>query len=169
MQVLEVLRDLFRHMEWADASVWKSVRSLTQDDDPALRAKLQHLHAVQRSFFSIWQQRAPDVADLFADRDFAALRQWAHDYHQEVRTFVEGVKAQDLDAGAVLPWSRQVLARFALPEIHPTTLGQTMFQVAMHSTYHRGQINTRIRELGVDPPLVDYIAWIWFGKPDAEW
>lgn len=48
-------------------------------------------------------------------------------------------------------------------------LGETMIQVAMHSQYHRGQINTRLRELGAEPPLVDYIAWIWFGRPDAAW
>jgi uncharacterized damage-inducible protein DinB len=39
----------------------------------------------------------------------------------------------------------------------------------MHSTYHRGQVNARLRELGIEPPLTDYIAWIWFGRPEAEW
>jgi hypothetical protein len=34
---------------------------------------------------------------------------------------------------------------------------------------HRGQINARLRTLGAQPPLVDYIGWIWFGKPRAEW
>ncbi len=43
------------------------------------------------------------------------------------------------------------------------------FQVANHSTYHRGQVNRSLRQLGGEPPLVDYIAWVWFGKPKAEW
>jgi uncharacterized damage-inducible protein DinB len=33
----------------------------------------------------------------------------------------------------------------------------------------RAQVNTRLRELGATPPLVDFIAWAWFGKPAAEW
>jgi len=49
------------------------------------------------------------------------------------------------------------------------TLGETMLQVASHSTYHRGQVNARLREVGGDPPLVDYIAWIWFGRPAPDW
>ena len=44
-----------------------------------------------------------------------------------------------------------------------------MIQVAMHTAYHRGQINTRVRELGGEPKLVDFIAWIWYGKPKADW
>ena len=34
-----------------------------------------------------------------------------------------------------------------------------------HSTYHRGQVNARLREIGAEPPLVDYIAWLWFDRP----
>jgi uncharacterized damage-inducible protein DinB len=46
---------------------------------------------------------------------------------------------------------------------------ETLLQIPMHSHYHRGQVNTRLRELGATPPLVDFIAWAWMGKPAAEW
>ena len=48
------------------------------------------------------------------------------------------------------------------------TLAETALQVAMHSTYHRGQVNARLRQIGGEPPLVDFIAWIWFGRPAPE-
>jgi len=48
-------------------------------------------------------------------------------------------------------------------------LAKTAFQVTGHSTCHRGQVNTRLRELGAYPPLVDYIAWLWLGRPAADW
>ena len=54
-------------------------------------------------------------------------------------------------------------------EISATSQGETMLQVVSHGTHHRGQISTRLRELGVEPPLVDFIAWCWFGKPEADW
>jgi uncharacterized damage-inducible protein DinB len=50
-----------------------------------------------------------------------------------------------------------------------TTIGETILQVALHSIYHRGQVNARLRALGQEPPLVDYIAWIWLGRPDPKW
>jgi uncharacterized damage-inducible protein DinB len=39
----------------------------------------------------------------------------------------------------------------------------------MHSAHHRGQINVHLRELGIAPPLVDFIIWVCLGKPPAEW
>jgi hypothetical protein len=54
-------------------------------------------------------------------------------------------------------------------DIASPTLAETILQVASHSTYHRGQVNTRLRQLGAEPPLVDYVAWIWFDRPAADW
>ncbi len=39
----------------------------------------------------------------------------------------------------------------------------------MHSTHHRGQVAARLRELGGEPPLVDFIAWLWWKRPEPEW
>lgn len=67
-----------------------------------------------------------------------------------------------------MPWVAEYEAflgrRFETP-----TLGETALQVPSHTTYHRGQVNVRLRELGAEPPLVDFIAWIWFGKPAPNW
>jgi uncharacterized damage-inducible protein DinB len=49
------------------------------------------------------------------------------------------------------------------------TLAETMLQVASHSTCHRRQVNARLREVGGEPSVVDYIAWIWFGRPAPAW
>jgi hypothetical protein len=49
------------------------------------------------------------------------------------------------------------------------TLTDTPVQLPSHSTYHCGQVNARLRELGGDPPLVNYIAWVWFGPPEPIW
>jgi uncharacterized damage-inducible protein DinB len=54
-------------------------------------------------------------------------------------------------------------------KVMPATLEETMLQVASHSTYHRGQINTRFRELGGEPAMVDFITWVWLGKPKSQW
>jgi len=50
-----------------------------------------------------------------------------------------------------------------------TTMRETMHQVVLHSTYHRGQVAAYLRTLGGEPPLTDYIAWLWAGRPAAEW
>ena len=49
------------------------------------------------------------------------------------------------------------------------TMGETLLQVVNHSTYHRGQINSRLREVGGTPPMTDFIAWVGLGKPVVDW
>ena len=67
-----------------------------------------------------------------------------------------------------MPWVKSFETQLGRTFSTPT-LGETIVQVASHSTYHRGQVNARLREVGGEPPLVDYIAWIWFGRPEPNW
>jgi uncharacterized damage-inducible protein DinB len=65
----------------------------------------------------------------------------------------------------VMPWAEEAARQRGMTPRRPT-LAETVFQVTSHSTYHRGQVNARLRAVGGEPPLVDYIAWIWFGRPE---
>ncbi len=158
MDALGIIRDLLAHMEWADAAVWSTVRGL-RGDDAALRDRLKHLHATQWAFLMIWRSQ-PVTLEPPAD-----LQAWARSYYSEMTDFVATVDVPALDRAVKMPWAD----RYARRATEPTTLGETMLQISSHSSYHRGQINTRIRELGADPPLVDYIAWLWLGRPRPDW
>ena len=68
----------------------------------------------------------------------------------------------------VMPWVAQYEKQLGR-KFDVATVGETAFQVVSHSTHHRAQANTRLRAVGGDPPLVDFIAWIWFGRPAAPW
>ena len=48
------------------------------------------------------------------------------------------------------------------------TLGESMLQVFLHTQHHRGQVCMRLRELGVVPPTVDFILWLWSGRPAED-
>ena len=77
-------------------------------------------------------------------------------------------QAPALKGEVSMPWVKAFEAQLGRTLSTPT-LGETIFQVTSHSTYHRGQVNARLREVGGEPPLVDYIAWIWFGRPEPDW
>ncbi|HIE93786.1 MAG TPA: hypothetical protein EYQ83_13305 [Acidobacteria bacterium] len=65
-------------------------------------------------------------------------------------------------------FAKQIERSLGAGRICPS-VGDSAMQVTSHSTHHRGQLNTRLRELGEEPPQFDYIAWVWFGRPTAEW
>jgi len=166
----EVLIELYRHMEWADAAVWTAVSKIGDSPDAKLREWLVHIHVVQRAFLHVWTDRPVTEAFRNAD-DFSSLakvREWAQPYYPEVHTAIGSFDAARLSEPVVMPWAAQLAQRLGRDPGTPT-LAETCFQVTSHSTYHRGQVNARLRELGGEPPLVDYIAWVWFGKPSPAW
>lgn len=164
----ELLGELYRHMEWADVTVWRAVLA-HGSSDPRLRDWLVHLHLVQRAFLQVWTGR-PVREVLRKPEEFASLddvRAWSEPYYPEAHAFLSSVTADRLAAPLELPWAARLVESLGrTPEA--TSLGETCFQVASHSTYHRGQVNARLREIGGEPPLVDYIAWLWLGRPAPE-
>ena len=82
--------------------------------------------------------------------------------------FLAGVTAAGVAAAVPDSVVQAATGRLGPGTMAPT-VGETVVQVATHSAYHRGQICTRLRELGTEPPLTEYFVWVWHGKPGAEW
>lgn len=167
---LDALRELMHHMEWADAHVWRALLAHPPaQQDARLRELLLHLHGVQRAFLAFWtdqplEAQTGDATSIELPKAYIAVQAYYRELHVAVDGFNEAALLRPIVTPGLERYEQQLGRRFA----HPT-LAETMLQVASHSTYHRGQVNARLREVGGEPPLVDYIAWIWFGRPAPEW
>lgn len=168
MNILKTIEEQFRHMQWADALVWQVVGSSDAAlADETMRVRLHHIHAVQRAFLTVWRNQQLDF-EAGSNLRGADLAAWGRDYHREARQYLSELSESDLDRPVALPWVSFIADRIG-KEPQTPTLGETLLQVAAHSAYHRGQVNAGLRALGVEPPLVDFIAWVWLAKPDTQW
>jgi uncharacterized damage-inducible protein DinB len=160
--MLAQLRDLFHHLEWADAAFWKAVRAcVAAETDGDLLGRLYHLHVVQHAYVQIWEGRRPELTRADELPTVASLQDWARAGHAALGAALAGCDPSRLSEAVNLPW--------AGPPRSAATLAETMLQVVMHSTHHRGQNALRLRALGGESPLTDYVAWIWNGRPAAAW
>jgi uncharacterized damage-inducible protein DinB len=163
--MLQAIHDLYHHQQWADATTWRAVLATpAAADDAALREKLHHIHTVQRGFLTVWKGEKPDWRKLESFADNRELMEWGRAYYAELHAFLDQVDESRLGGEMIMPWVRHFM-----PDAAPTTLRETLTQAPMHSHYHRGQVNMRVRELGGEPPNVDYIMWCWRARPEAEW
>ena len=163
--VVRHVRELARHMAWADATVWSAVISAPQAaSDARIADTLHHMHLVQHLFLQAWQRAAFAVRER---REFASLDDiaaWALEGRRGIVAFVERAGGDELDRELRVPWAafyEQQAKRTA--GVH--TLAESMFQVFLHTQHHRGQICARMREVGAVPPTVDFILWLWSGRP----
>jgi uncharacterized damage-inducible protein DinB len=169
MTMLAAVRPLFDHMEWADAMAWRAAgECAAAADDKILHDRLFHIHATQHAFLKAWKGEEVVFTGPDAYPGLDTVRQFARDFYAEAPAYVAAVSPETVDELMVLPWSSYFAKRAGF-DAHPSTLGETLLQLPSHSTYHRGQVNIRLRELGSTPPLVDFIAWVWAGKPAPDW
>lgn len=154
------LTDLYQHQLWADAEHWKALLAHPPAaTDQAIRDRLHHIHHVQHAF--LWTvKRDGTPFNRTSPADFGSLAdlvQHGRRFHAEAIPYVESLTPEALAEPVNIVW-------FKDPPLS-VPVEEALTQCAMHSHYHRAQNATRLRELGGEPPLTDYIVWLWKGKP----
>ena len=168
MSYRDTVVELYRHQAWADAAMWSAVMaSAVATTDAVIQERFAHIHLVQRVYLQGWQGAEFDPT-IPAFVDAASRMRWGHEYHQAVARFIEPLDADQLDEPFAMPWAAIVEQSLGRPP-GPVTLVETLLQIPSHSTHHRGQIATRLREIGGEPPITDFIMWVVIGKPVAAW
>lgn len=169
MPVTNYSVDLFRQMSWADSLLWQSVlKTPGAWDDEKLPRILYHFHAAQHAFLCIWEERPVEIPEPTSFSDLISIAKWGHGFHKDTERFLRETDEKELTRKLSIPWTYLIEEKLGRPA-GAVTLEESMIQVALHSAHHRGQVNSGIRELGGEPPLIDYIGWLWAGKPTAGW
>ena len=164
----EEFQRLVQHMEWADAQIWGAVLATPKAyADLFTRERLYHVHMVQWLYLHIWRGTSVQIRELSTFKDLSDIQSWGREYYVSVRTYLDGADDAMLAQRIEFPWAQHLVDRFG--EARPTTFLETVLQATSHSTYHRGQVNARVRELGGEPSVTDFIVWIWMGRPQPPW
>ncbi len=169
MKDLNNISMLFQHMEWADAKVWESVlRQPSANNDSRMKKLLYHISSVQRAFYYVRTKQPlvfPKEADFLELLDIA---KWGYECYTLNNEYLNSLNENELKNIIEIPWAKR-LEKIIGQKPEEASLAETLLQVTTHSAYHRGQVNARLREIGGEPPMVDFIAWVWLGKPKAVW
>ena len=165
--MLPEINDLSEHMFWADMKVWSEINKMQNKDTKNIFDLFFHLHMVQHVYLCIWKNEPIDHLEKIEFHKLQEVYEWGMDFHQKNRLFVNDLDANYLNKEIEIPWGKQLEKILGKPPANSNLL-QTIYQVIMHSTYHRGQINKEVRRIGGEPPLIDFIYWIWLSKPEAE-
>lgn len=158
--MLGMLRDLVQHKAWASAALLNAIRSSdSAAHDEALRLLLHHIilanrfwlfSCLDRPFAVADESRVPGsleaVADLFR-ATHAVEAEW-------MSRIGESELARRLE-GPLIPGGG-------------CSIAHAYVQVCMHSQGHRSQCATRLRSLGGQPPVTDFIVWLQ-DRPVAQW
>jgi uncharacterized damage-inducible protein DinB len=159
--MLDHLRDLMAHAEWANAVFFHTWGKSPARDHEEMRRRVDHVVAVQESFLSILRGNPPSWPTEGPPPAFDPLRTRAKASHEGLSAFAGALTAEGAEAKVRVPW-------FPEPPC-VIRVADGLIQVAMHSQHHRGQLMTRLKDLGGEPKNVDWIIWLWKNKPQGRW
>ena len=91
----------------------------------------------KRNFFGIWQKHSPEVFEEMNDENYAVSKKIL----------------DSMDLGQILTYKNTKGDEFQ------NSLADILFHIINHSTYHRGQIMLKMREVDIAVPYTDYIIY----------
>lgn len=154
------IQALYEYNTWANDRVLDVASHLTPEQFlrhlgssyRSVRDTLAHVIGGEWIWLMRWKSTSPNA--LPAPSDFptlAALRTRWLEVQREQAEFVFGLTEEALVA--------QVAYINTRGEAFSYLLWQTMQHVVNHSTYHRGQITTMLRQLGAEPIATDFLVF----------
>lgn len=151
----ELLLDLARYQAWADAAHWKTLHeNAALQEDAEIRKRLNHMVAAMKLLTTLAHGETPDLAPPKEIDSIGDLEAAVANAQTNLTAALESVH---LDRVIALP--RGPKGPFEAPA------GVLLLQAFMHGQHHRGQNASRMRQLGVDPPMTDFVIWYALGQP----
>lgn len=147
-----LIGSLFEYMRWADQTMVRAADPVRDDayymprgvSHGSIHALLVHSMAAQDVWLRRWRGDGDARIDTAADvstRD-ALRRRWPV-VHDALFAFLDAETDESL--------ARAVTARNTYGERFTLPVGATMLHVVDHATYHRGQLNSMLKQAGVEP------------------
>jgi uncharacterized damage-inducible protein DinB len=148
----EQVRELFSYNAWADRRIFDALGALSVEQYQrdlkssfgSIHGTLAHIVGAEQLWLARWRGQP---ASLLKGSDVGSLA--------ELRKMWDGVEEERTDflrqlTDPMLDSSVTIKPTGGGEHVH--TLRQTLQHTVDHSSYHRGQIVTMLRQLGVKPP-----------------
>ena len=151
------VRVLVEFNYWAKNRMILAVSELTEEQFlrdlsssfPSIRDTLVHMMSAERRWLSVWQGISVDPLMPESFSDVASVTSCWETVEQDVRSF----------ATTLTDVSRSVSVPRPDGEVAVFPLNQLMQHVVNHSSYHRGQVATLMRQMGTTPAKTDVVSY----------
>lgn len=143
-------RDLFQYNAWANQRI---LITLEKDDikDSKILTLFSHLLSGQ----IIWLNRIKELPTspfpLWEEYRLRELRSMTEESSVNWLSYLDGHKFETFE--------EMIFYKNSEGNKFENTIREIMTQVLNHSTHHRAQIVTALKDIGVEPPVLDYIVY----------
>jgi uncharacterized damage-inducible protein DinB len=147
LESLAHLQHLFAYEEWANRESLAALERAGAPPDGAVRLLA---HVVGAGFLWLSRlRREPSPLPVWPELTLADCSRRMDELGAAWRTYLDSLAPQDPE--------RSVAYRNSKGEPWTTRVGSILTHVALHGSYHRGQIAAEMRRAGHEPAYTDYV------------
>ena len=147
---MDHLRRLVDHLEWADKRVLESLRACRTPLAAAINL-YAHVLGAENAWISRINSTNPAV-EIWPEITLDECEKVASDNVSLMHQLLEETTAEDI--------ARPITYRNSAGAEFTTGLEDILLHVALHGSYHRGQVAALLRSAGDTPNPTDYIQWV---------
>lgn len=153
---MQYLSRLLGHLAWADDRVLAALRSAT-NPDPSCRELFAHVLAAEHVWLARLKGETP-THPVWPDLSLEQCAALVQTNQRALTAYVDALSLERLQQGVTYVNSAGRQFTSSIEDI--------LLHVALHGSYHRGQIAWALRKGGSVPIATDYIAFVR-GAPAA--
>ena len=145
---IDSYRRLFAYDHWGNLAALDSIRLATLAPSSRASAVVAHLVGAGRVWFDRLEGRASksEIWPTLTLEQCGSEFRWLN---AAWKSYIDKLKPADLE--------RKIVYVNSKGERWESAVGDILLHVALHGTYHRGQIAMLVRESGNSPAYTDYI------------
>ena len=160
MHTIASIRELFDYQEWAHERIFTALRQLSDEQYtrtlvssyPTIRETMSHMMFAEWLWLERMKGQSPTAQpDWTTDPSVATLDAKGRETASERRALLDVLS----DAAVNAPLDYRNMKGVSSTNL----LADVLIHVVNHTTYHRGQVVTMMRQVGGVPPNTDYIAY----------
>lgn len=140
-------KNLFEYDHWANQLVYDTLAQNNVIDDRILSLFSHVLWAT-----GTWYKRIAKEPQSGMPFDMMPYEEMESRINEQYANYVQLI-------GRVDDFTEKYIYQDLKGNTHTTPLNDILTHVVNHATYHRGQIASRIKEIGLTPPGTDYITY----------
>jgi uncharacterized damage-inducible protein DinB len=152
MPMIVYFRQLFEHAYWADKAFVQALQEAGRKPPARALRRLAHIAVAEDVWYNRLIGSRADTVDLWPEWPVERCAEQVEENREHYRRYLDALRDRDLFVRIAYRNTKGVAFETPVQEI--------LTHVALHGSYHRGQIAADLREEGFTPPGTDFIVFV---------
>jgi uncharacterized damage-inducible protein DinB len=142
---------MYEHLNWANQRIFETLQSI-EDGNQEVWRLFSHILNAEKVWITRLRGMDSSQLPIWSEVDIEICAELVKQNEESFTAFFTNLANTDLDK--IISYTNSKGREFKC------SVRDILTHVALHGQYHRGQINSRLRAVGIEPVNIDFITFV---------